>query len=38
MQVFWPRGYEATSLQDLLAATGLTQGSLYRATFWTARS
>jgi len=32
MRVFWPKGYEATSLADLLAATGLSKSSLY-ATF-----
>ena len=32
MRVFWERGYEATSIQDLVAATGLKCGSLY-ATF-----
>jgi AcrR family transcriptional regulator len=31
MQVFWQHGYEATSLQDLLAATGLSKSSLYQA-------
>ena len=29
MQLFWSRGYEATSLADLLAATGLSKSSLY---------
>ena len=32
MAVFWKRGYEATSIQDLLEATGINRGSLY-ATF-----
>src|SRR5512146_315175 len=32
MQVFWLKGYEATSLADILAATGLSKSSLY-ATF-----
>jgi AcrR family transcriptional regulator len=31
MQVFWNKGYEATSMQDLVAATGLLKGSLYGA-------
>ncbi len=31
MHVFWTRGYHATSLTDLLAATGLSRGSLYKA-------
>jgi len=32
MQVFWRKGYEATSMADLLHATGLSKSSLY-ATF-----
>ena len=32
MLAFWANGYEATSLQDLLSATGLSKSSLY-ATF-----
>ena len=31
MQVFWNKGYQATSMQDLVAATGLLKGSLYGA-------
>ncbi len=31
MNVFWQRGYEATSLTDLCEATGLHKGSLYQA-------
>jgi len=31
MQAFWARGYEATSMADLMAATGLHKGSLYQA-------
>ena len=31
MQVFWEKGYEATSTQDLVQATGLLKGSLYGA-------
>jgi TetR/AcrR family transcriptional repressor of nem operon len=29
MQLFWSQGYEATSLADLLVATGLSKSSLY---------
>lgn len=32
MHIFWSKGYEATSLADILAATGLSKSSLY-ATF-----
>lgn len=31
MKVFWDQGYEATSMQDLVAASGLLKGSLYGA-------
>ncbi|KAF0856494.1 MULTISPECIES: TetR/AcrR family transcriptional regulator [Pantoea] len=31
MHVFWDRGYEAASLPDLIAGTGLSRGSLYKA-------
>jgi TetR/AcrR family transcriptional repressor of nem operon len=31
MQAFWAKGYEATSLSDLMEATGLHKGSLYQA-------
>ncbi len=30
MQLFWRKDYEATSLQDLLRATGLSKSSLYQ--------
>lgn len=31
MSAFWERGYEATSMEHLLDAMGLTKGSLYKA-------
>ena len=31
MEAFWAKGYQATSLADLMAATGLHKGSLYQA-------
>lgn len=31
MAVFWRKGYEATTMVDLLAATGLSKSSLYAA-------
>ena len=31
MKVFWAKGYEATSMQDLVVASGLLKGSLYGA-------
>lgn len=31
MQVFWTRGYNGTSLVDLIEGTGLSRGSLYKA-------
>lgn len=31
MQVFWQLGYSATSIQDLVDATGLSRSSLYNA-------
>ncbi len=31
MNVFWEKGYEGTSLADILDATGLQKGSLYKA-------
>lgn len=30
MHLFWSKGYEATSMQDLLAAMGLSKSSLYQ--------
>jgi TetR/AcrR family transcriptional repressor of nem operon len=37
MQAFWARGYEATSMQDLVSCMGINRGSLY-ATFGDKRS
>ncbi len=37
MQAFWARGYEATSMQDLVGAMGVNRGSLY-ATYGDKRS
>lgn len=31
MKVFWSKGYEATTMQDLVKASGLLKGSLYGA-------
>lgn len=31
MTVFWEQGYESTTMQDLVAASGLLKGSLYGA-------
>lgn len=30
MEVFWQKGYEATSMSDLMSATGLHKGSIYQ--------
>ena len=31
MSLFWKQGYEGTGLSDIMAATGLQKGSLYKA-------
>ncbi len=31
MEVFWAKGYEATSINDLIESTGVGRGSLYNA-------
>ena len=31
MKAFWTNGYEATSINDLVAATGINRGSIYAA-------
>lgn len=31
MEAFWAHGYEATSMSDLVAATGINRGSIYAA-------
>ena len=31
MKVFWEKGYEATSISDLIESTGINRGSLYNA-------
>src|SRR5271170_5277964 len=37
MELFWTKGYEATSLDELCVATGLSRSSLY-ATFKSKRN
>jgi TetR/AcrR family transcriptional repressor of nem operon len=37
MEIFWARGYDATSMQDLVEGMGINRGSLY-ATFGDKRS
>ncbi len=37
MNIFWSRGYESTSMQDLVDSMGINRGSLY-ATFGSKRS
>ncbi|WP_432648842.1 TetR family transcriptional regulator [Methylomarinum roseum] len=34
IDVFWLRGYTATSIKNLVNATGLQPGSLYVRRFW----
>lgn len=31
MKLFWTQGYEGTGMSDILSATGLTKGSIYKA-------
>ena len=31
MSAFWTKGYDATSMTDLVRATGLQKGSIYKA-------